>query len=111
MIETVVLNHLAANLGVPVYMEIPAKPADTFVVLQKTGGGRVNYVRSAMVAVQSYAPTMLAAAQLNERVKAAMDLLPVLPEIGSSRLNSDYGYTDTASKRQRYQAVYDITHY
>ena len=34
-----------------------------------------------------------------------------LEDICAVRLNTDYTFTDTASKRFRYQAVFDITHY
>ena len=82
MIEKIILDHLAEKLAVPIFME-----------------------------VQSYAGSLLEAAQLNDQVKQAMDSLPELADIGAARLNSDYNFTDTASKRYRYQAVYDVTHY
>lgn len=111
MIEEVVLNYLTEKLPVPVYMEIPADPPASFAVLEKTGGSRRNRVCTSMLAVQSYAGTLLKAAGLNEEVKRAMDSLGELAEVGAVRLNSDYRFTDTASKRHRYQAVYDVTHY
>ena len=58
--------------------------------------------------MQSYGPSLFEAAELNERVKAAMDDLIQLPDIISSDLDSDYNFTDTSTKRYRYQAVYDI---
>ena len=60
--------------------------------------------------VQSWAPTMLDAAQLNEQAKAAMDALPARQGIGSARLENDYNFTDTATHRYRYQAVYRVVH-
>ena len=111
MIETIILDHLATALSVPVTMEMPKNPGGTFVVLEKTGSGRSNHICSAIFAVQSYAPSLLQAAQLNERVKSAMNTLPTLDPICAARLNSDYNFTDTANKHYRYQAVYDITHY
>lgn len=39
MIEEIVLQHLAGQLEVPVGMEVPENPADTFCVLEKTGSG------------------------------------------------------------------------
>lgn len=111
MIEEIILNHLAAKLSAPVYMEVPEKPPALFVVLEKTGSGRNDHICSAVFAVQSYAQSLLQAARLNEQVKAAMDVLPMLDEVCAARLNSDYNFTDTTSKRYRYQAVYDITHY
>ena len=60
--------------------------------------------------MQSYAPSLFEAAELNERVKAAMDDLILLPDIFSAKLDSDYNFTDTATKQYRYQAVYNITY-
>ncbi|MEG2652220.1 MAG: hypothetical protein RSA17_01480 [Ruthenibacterium sp.] len=111
MIEKILLDYLSAALPVPVRMEIPEKPPPSFVILEKTGGGRKNGINTATIAIQSYAGTMLAAAGLNEAIKFAMDDVADLWAICKAELNSDYNFTDTASKRYRYQAVYDITHY
>lgn len=111
MIETVVRAHLVENLSVPVYMETPPKPPETYVLAEKTGGSMENRQKSAMITVQSYAPRLLAAAELNEAVKTAMESLAEREEIASCRLNSDYNFTNTASKGYRYQAVFDIYHY
>lgn len=111
MIEKIVRDFLSQKLTVPVRMEVPSDPPESFVVLEKTGSGRSNRISTATIAAQSYAKSMLDAAELNEQVKAAMDDLIDLDEVCRSQLNSDYNFTDTASKRYRYQAVYDITHY
>lgn len=111
MIEQIVIDFLDGALDVPVDGEVPPAPPDTFVVVDKTGSGRENFILSATVAVQSYAPTKYAAAALNEQAKGAMDRLIELDEIISSRLNSDYPFPDTSTKQYRYQAVYDLQHY
>ena len=111
MIELVILNYLADQLGVPVGMEVPESTEGSFVVLEKTSSGKRNHICTAVFAIQSYGPTLLEAASLNEQVKTAMDSLTALHQVAACRLNSDYNYTDTQSKRYRYQAVYDITHY
>jgi len=54
---------------------------------------------------------MYGAAALNELVKNAVDSLIELDEIASVKLNTDYNFTDTTTKKYRYQAVYDIKHY
>lgn len=54
---------------------------------------------------------MYLAAELNEKVKSAMDEIVELDEVTRCELNSDYNYTDTSRKKYRYQAVFDITHY
>lgn len=111
MIETIVLDYLSDVLSVPVSMEVPEDPPDQFVVIEKTGGGEENHIKSATLAIQSIAPSLYEAAVLNEDVKTAMDGIEALDSIGRSSLNSDYNFTDTASKQCRYQAVFDLIYY
>lgn len=111
MIEKIILDYLTEKLNVPVYMEVPEKPDECFVVVEKTGSGVENRVYSAMITIQSYGKTLEQAAELNEEVKGWMEIANELAEIGACRLNSDYNYTNTSTKSYRYQAVYDIVHY
>lgn len=111
MIETIVLSALETRLSVPVYMEVPENKPASYVVLEKTGSQRVNRVDTATFAVQSIAGTLADAASLNETVKGVMDSLPdTEQEIFAAELNSDYNFTNTATKERRYQAVYNITY-
>lgn len=111
MIELIVYEYLKRALSVPVHMEKPNNPPDTYVLIEKTSSGGDKYVRSATLAVQSYADSMYNAAALNETVKETM--LNAISEDSISRveLNSDYDYTDQYTKKYRYQAVFDVTHY
>lgn len=111
MIEKIVYDYLSEALTVPVRLEVPENPPERFVLLEKTGSGVENQIYSATIAVQSWAETLFEAAALNEQVKAAMDEIVRLPEICRCQLNSDYNFTDTATKRYRYQAVFDLVHY
>lgn len=115
MIEDKIREFLESKLTVPVLMEVPKNPASQFVVIEKTGGGQVNMISSSILAIQSYAPSLFEAAQLNELVKDWMldgvEGAITLGTIAKITLDSDYNYTDTTSKRYRYQAVFDITHY
>ena len=106
MIETTVLNYLDGVLTEPCSMEVPENPPETFVVIEKTGSSRANRVNSATFAIQSYAGTMEKAAELNEKVKTAMDNIITLSDIGGVYLNSDYNFTNTQTEKYRYQAVY-----
>ena len=103
----IIIDYLRKALEVDVYTEEPEKEG-SFVVLERTGGSVKNYVCSATLAIQSYAPTMQEAAELNEKVKKAMDMAVMLDAISKSQLNSDYNFTDTTKKLYRYQAVYDL---
>ena len=112
MIEKTVLDCLKAN-DLTAYMEVPETfPTGDFCVVEKTGSSYNNKIFSATIAIQSYSDSLYGASQLNEVVKGIM-LYNLLEEdeIGSVDLNSDYNYTDSETKRYRYQAVYDITHY
>lgn len=111
MIELIMLNYLKNALYVPVYMEEPAEPqTDMYVVMEKTGSSQTNHINTATMAIQSYGGSMYEAAALNEVVKSAVENAIQLNEISAVRLNSDYNFTNTSTKRYRYQAVYVITY-
>lgn len=111
MIEKTILDHLSAVLDAPCGTEVPPDPPPRFVVLEKTGETRKDCIRDAILAVQSYAPTLLEAATLSEAVVAAMLNAVQLPSVAAVELNGNYNFTDTATKQYRYQAVFDVTHY
>lgn len=111
MIELSLKKFLDGHLSVPSFFEVPAKAPKKYVVIEKTGSSKVNYISSATVAFQSYADSLFEAALLNDEVKAVVEKLIELNEITSVRLNSDYNFTDPTTKQYRYQAVYDIGHY
>lgn len=111
MIETLILEQLR-SAGITAYMEIPEGGcAPPFVIVERTGGGRENWLRHATVAIQSYGETLYQAAALNEAVLAAMADIAARPEISACELNSDYNFTDTEKRQYRYQAVFDLEYY
>ena len=110
MVEIIVMDYLNEVLEVPVYPEMPKNPPDRFVLVDKTGSSEENCIYSATFALQSYAKTLYEAAALNEVVKKAMDNIIKLDKISSSKLNTDYPFTDTEKKQYRYQAVYDLVY-
>ena len=112
MIETILLSALEEATGCPAYMEQPEDKPERYFVLERTGGGeRGAEQRSATVAVQSYGPTMLDAAALNEQVLDIMSEIQYRENtIISCEVNSTYNFTDTRKKERRYQAVYHITY-
>lgn len=112
MIEKIIRDYLSARLSpVPVYLEVPANPPKKFILVEKTGSSRTNYLNTAMFAVQSYDESMFKASSLNELVKEALLDATTLNEVSASVLNSDYPYPDVDRKEYRYQAVFNITHY
>jgi len=111
MIEITIFNYLNNALSVPVYTELPKEKPQRFVVLDKIGSSKENYLPSSTIAFQSYAESKFQAALLNEQVKEAIENMIVLDGISKVELNSDYNFTDTTTKEYRYQAVYEIYHY
>lgn len=111
MIEEVIRNHLSTVLSAPVYLQKPDSASGSYVFFEKTGSGNSNKLGSSTFAFQSYAPSLYETAQLNELVKAAVESLIGLNEISKIKLNSDYNFTDTTTKKYRYQSVFDIYHY
>jgi len=111
MIEVIILEHLKTKLSVPVHLEKPKSPPSEYVLFEKTGSNKSNHLLASTFVFQSYSNSMYGAAALNEEVKKAVDSLIELDEIASVKLNTDYNFTDTTTKKYRYQAVYDIKHY
>lgn len=111
MIEKRIIDYLSETLELPVYAEMPEPNSGEFLVVEKTGSSRENYVDTANFVVQSYADSLEAAAELNIRVINAM--LDMGPEhnISEVRKNTDYNNTDTSTKRYRYEAVFVVTYY
>ena len=115
MIEKIVYDFLTEKMSVPVYMEIPKNPPAKMIVLEKTGSSLNEHIWTSTFAVRSYDKSLFEAASLNELVKAAMldgqDGLITLDEVLRIDLNSDYNFTDTTTKKYRYQAIFIVTHY
>lgn len=113
MIEVIVRKYLSTALdGIPVKTEVPKNPPVKFCIVEKTGGTIEEHIKHSTVIVQSYAESMEKAAELSEEVVTLMCYgLVGLAEVSKVTLNSAYNYTDTAEKKYRYQAVFDIVHY
>lgn len=113
MIELSIFKYLNTALDVPCYMEMPERRTESsFVIIQKTNGSEKNHIKSATFALQSFAPSLYEAAELNEVVKAAMSRLTAETTVCKAELNSDYYFPITGKQNTlneyRYQAVYNL---
>lgn len=114
MIEAIVLNYLIGcginGVGSNVFAEVPVNPPTEYIVIEKTASGEDNKIHSAMIAVQSYSKTsLLTAASINKAVVDAMEVMAeTVAEVYSSKLNTDYNFTDPDTKEYRYQAVFNL---
>ena len=111
MIELVIKNYLDGHLDVPSFFEHQNGIKGKYVLVEKLSGVKKNMLNSSVFAFQSYADSLFEAAQLNEQVKEVVEAMIELPEITGIQLNSDYNFTDTQTKKYRYQAVFDINYY
>lgn len=111
MIEKKIREYLKTILDIPVYLEEPETIPDEYIIVEKVGSGLRNHIKSAMIAVQSYSTSLSKTIDLNEMAKTAMLEAITEPYITKVSLNSDYNFTDTETKRYRYQAMFDVTFY
>ena len=65
IVEAVVRNYLEEELKLPVFLEHEKNMPEQYVMIERTGGGRVNLLNNATLAVQSIGQSMYEAAALN----------------------------------------------
>ena len=113
LIEKIIQDYLSENLDVDVYMEMPERPSSqSFVIIEKEGGSKTDKIPTSMFAFQSYGASLYEAAELNQDVEDALEMMKTLDAISGVQCNaSGYNFTDPETKQYRYQCVYDITHY
>ena len=120
MIEKIVRDYLIEQIEVPIYTEIPLTPPESYVVIEKTGSSRENFISHSTIVVDSYAESLYKATLLNEEIKTALlgdgtsydnGIAGVVKEVSACDLNTDHNATDTTNKKHRYQAVYDLVHF
>ena len=111
MIEKTILDYLDEHLTVPVYMEEPINKPASYVLIERTGSSESDLIESATLALQSYGASLYDAAVLNMAVKARIKQAVELPSVSAVYINSDYNFTDTETKRYRYQCVAVVTHF
>jgi len=111
MIEITIKEFVEQRISAPLFFEYPKEAPGRFVILKMQTDPREEFLESAILVADSYAPSLLEAMRLNEEVKNALDALSELDCIAGSHRGGDYPFPDTANKRRRYQAVQNITHY
>ena len=111
IIEAIVRDYLKELVQVPVYIETPAEPPDSYIAIDKTGGGETEHLRNARILIDSYGKSRLEAAELHETVISAMSEIIALDCIGGYDLNEEQYNPDLDTKRPRYQLYCDIIYY
>ena len=111
IIELLITSLSEIFEGLYIGVEAPESSTD-YVLLDQTASRRSNHITTTTVAVQSYGDSYLDAMTLSAEIESAMlNEVVEADEIASIKLQTDYNFTDTATKQYRWQAVYEITHY
>ena len=106
MVESEIIKLLNSK-GIKAYMERPKSAPDEYVIVEKTGTSSKDWVTTSTIAIKSHAPSLLKAAQLNEKTKKVMVYASVRG-LSSIRLINDYNFTNISTKEYRYQAVFSV---
>ena len=104
------LDYLTERIDVPVYTEEPTEDLTDYVLIEKAGSSESNHVPTATLAFQSYGASLYDAALRNIQVKTIVSNADELDQISAVKLNSDYNFTDTTTKKYRYQALFVVTY-
>ena len=108
MIEKTVLNYLIETLETnDVYLELPDELPDTFVVFHVIDRGKTDQINAVTMEFFSYGKTKVEAAELDEKLREAMDNIIELPDI-TCHFGGGNDSPDTTIKRPRYRAYYNI---
>lgn len=115
IIEETLVSYLETALhdsGYPVYAMTPKQDVPrNYVVIDKTGSMHTNGIDRATIAIQSISSdSLLKAVEINEDVIDAMKSFDRETDVFGAHLQSDYNFTNTATKQFRYQAVYEINY-
>lgn len=113
MIEKTVIAYLKKKFPDEIVKaEVPKGMPDRFITVEKTGSQQIGIgLFQSTLAVQSWDTTRMKAAELSEEVCNAMRSMPDEEDEVTRSTGADYDFTDTATKRYRYQAVFTLTHY
>lgn len=117
MIEETIYAYLDDNATVPWYaMKSPTfddhSTETKYGLFEKTNSTKTNHISRSTFAFQSYAPTLLEAAQISAELRQLMEDLPnISAEVSKAQLQGEYNFTNTQDKQPRYQAVFNITHF
>ena len=119
MIEETIYKYLNDNASVPWFAMRPPTTGDhmeiataKYGLFEKTNSSKANHVVTSTFAFQSYAPTLLEAAQISAELRQLIEGLPgATTEVSKAQLSGEYNFTNTADKQPRYQAVFSLVHF
>lgn len=111
MIELELKNYLEEKTKLDVFMMLPINKPKEFISIERIGGDYENMLKSSTFAIQSWGESLFNVATLNEEIKNHLFEFTENEKVSKVKINSDYNFTDTTTKKYRYQIVAEIWHY
>lgn len=112
MIEKLLIAYLNNEMDVPVYAEKPIKDIPSqYIVLRLIDSGIVNKINAATVSFESYAESLLQAAELNDKLQEKLFDAITLDEISSSTLGGSSRNIDIQTKAYCYESIFNFYYY
>ena len=108
-IESVAATRLMDSIGIKADLEVPDPRPEEFISVEMTGGSGDRFVRTASLAVQSWAKTRKRAAEIARLVEEAVPDIADEPNVFHAVANGTYRWPDPDSGHERYQTNVELT--
>lgn len=108
-IERVAAQRLMDATGIKAVLEVPKSRPSEFISVEMTGGSGDRFVRTASLAVQSWAKTRKRAAEIARLVEEATPDIADEPNVFRAVANGSYRWPDPDSGHKRYQTNVELT--
>lgn len=107
-IESRIIKYLK-DAGFEAYANVPAKRPESFVTVERTGGGFDNVIIDhPTIAIQAWGKKRLDASELAYAVRETLQEMVKESGICKVSINTIYNYPDPESGAARYQLVVDF---
>jgi len=111
IIEAEIIKYLSDIMDVPVCAETPEKMPEEYVTVNLIAGGMENHIPAATVSIVSHSVSKLEAAVLDEMVREKMLEIIELETVSSCKLGGMSNNNDTATKKYRYESIFNLIYY
>lgn len=111
IIEKSVIKHLSdSKYGIKAYAEKPSKAPDEYVIVNLIDGSVEDHIFEADVEIKSTSTSKLKAAELDEKVREAMEEFCDATEVSGCKIGGFSNDTDLTNKQYRYSTIYIINY-
>lgn len=108
-IERVAAKRLMDSTGIKAVLEVPDPRPEEFISIEMTGGSGDMFMRTASLAVQSWANTRRRAYEIARLVEQATPDIADEPNVFRAVANGSYRWPDPDSGHERYQTNVELT--